>query len=375
MSKKYPIFRPTYVVDEVLNEIKTCLESGWTGLGGKTLEFEDRWKRDVGLHYAHFVNSSTSGLHLTLEVFKRLYTWYDGDEVITTPFTFISTNHVILHAKLTPVFADIDETLCLDPQSVLSKITNKTRAIMYVGIGGSFGRLDEIRKIAKDHGLRLILDAAHMAGSVEEATALPAGHLVDASVFSFQAVKNLNTCDSGMVCFSTKEEDALARKLSWLGIDKDTYTRNSDRYSWEYDVDEVGYKYHGNAVVAAIGMVQLTYLTFNNYERNRVALGYDKFLNNNVKRVVHYNTFRSSRHLYQILAENRDELLTNLAKEGISCGVHYKCNSRYPMYSHMQDSVPRSNYFSDRVLSLPMTLDLEVADIFYISEMVNKYYA
>jgi len=112
------LFVPTFQIEECLKEIRECLEKGWTGLGFKTIQFEEAWKTYSGLPHAHFVNSATAGLHLAVNVLKKRLGWQDGDEIISTPITFVSTNHAILYEKLKPVFADVDEFVCLDPKDV-----------------------------------------------------------------------------------------------------------------------------------------------------------------------------------------------------------------------------------------------------------------
>jgi len=135
------LFVPTFRIDETLEQIRECLEKGWTGLGFKTVEFEEAWKQYTGLPHAHYLNSATAGLHLAVRLLKEKFTWQDGDEIITTPLTFVSTNHAILYERLVPVFADVDETLCLDPVSIRQRISPRTRAVMFVGLGGNTGRL------------------------------------------------------------------------------------------------------------------------------------------------------------------------------------------------------------------------------------------
>ena len=124
------LFVPTFRNDEILEHITECLNKGWTGLGFKTQEFEEQWKTYTGLPNAHFLNSSTSGLHLAVKILKDVNKWKEGDEIITTPLTFVSTNHAIVYEKMKPIFADVDESLCLDPASVESRITKKTKAII-----------------------------------------------------------------------------------------------------------------------------------------------------------------------------------------------------------------------------------------------------
>ena len=202
--EKIQVLKPKYRTEEILKEIQECLDTSWTGMGGKAIEFEEKWKEYADFEYAHFLQSATAGLHLALKVFKEKYGWEDGDEIITTPLTFVSTNHAIMYENLKPVFADVDDSLCLDPESVLTNITDKTRAVMFVGIGGNIGQYNKIREICDLQNIPLILDAAHLAGTevwrtypqFSAATISQVGWDADVSVFSFQAVKNLPTADS-----------------------------------------------------------------------------------------------------------------------------------------------------------------------------------
>ncbi|WP_169778088.1 DegT/DnrJ/EryC1/StrS family aminotransferase [Campylobacter curvus] len=363
--KKIQVLKPYYRTDECLQQIKECLDIGWTGMGFKTVEFEEKWKEYTRLPHAHFLNSATAGLHLAVKVLKEDNLWHDDDEIITTPFTFVSTNHAIKYEDLTPVFADIDDSLNLNPDSVKDKITSRTRAIMFVGIGGNTANLMNIIKLAKENNLKIILDASHMTGSRIENRHV--GFDVDVSIFSFQAVKNLPTADSGMICFSNKELDQKARCLSWLGIDKDTFQRsNQGTYKWDYDVARVGYKYHGNSIMAALGLVGLKYVEEDNVYRNKLTERYILNFDNKIRYIRHKEG--SSRHIFQIVAENRDEVIEFLYNNGIYPGVHYKDNMQYKMYHG--DLLENSQYFSKRVLSLPLHLNLALDDIDYISSKI-----
>jgi dTDP-4-amino-4,6-dideoxygalactose transaminase len=142
--KNLNLFVPKFRNDEIIEHIRECLDKGWTGLGFKTIDIETKWKEYTGLPHAHFINSNTSGLHLAIKILKDSNKWSDGDEIITTPMTFVSTNHAINYENLTPVFADVDDYLCLDPKSVERLITKKTKAVIFVGIGGNTGQLNEI---------------------------------------------------------------------------------------------------------------------------------------------------------------------------------------------------------------------------------------
>lgn len=372
------LFVPHFRTEEVLAEIRPCLERGWTGVGYKTLEFEAAWCDYTGLPHAHFLNSATAGLHLAIHLLKEEGGWREGDEIVTTPFTFVSSNHAILYERLQPIFADIDDYLCLDPHSVAERIGPRTRAVLFVGIGGNPGQLDAIAALCRERGLKLILDAAHMAGTWLGGEGGPrhAGAQADVSVFSFHAVKNLPTADAGMICLAAGALDRQARKLSWLGISKDTYARSTDedlRYRWQYDVEQLGFKYHGNSIMAAMALVGLRYLDDDNACRRRLAEIYDVALECvNAKPVPMAPRSIPSHHLYQVLVENRDEVMEALNAREIYPGVHYQENSIYPMYEQAQLTCPAARRASDRVISLPMHLGLSEKDVVRVAAALEE---
>ncbi|WP_298627804.1 DegT/DnrJ/EryC1/StrS aminotransferase family protein [uncultured Legionella sp.] len=369
------LFVPKFRIDECLEEIRECLQKGWTGLGFKTAKMEDAWKSYTGLPHAHFLSSNTVGLHLAVELFKKKYNWSDDDEVITTPLTFISTNHAILYAGMKPVFADVDQYLCLDPLSVEKHITPRTKAIIFVGIGGNIGQYEKIVALCNKHGIKLILDAAHMAGTRWNGKHI--GHEADVSVFSFQAVKNLPTADSGMICYKELEDDEHVRKLTWLGINKDTYARTAAQgaYKWMYDVEEVGYKYHGNSIMAAMGLVALKYLDQDNAYRRQLANWYRQHLSDkpNVKVVPVAPHCESSTHLLQIRVKNRDALMLALNEHEIYPGVHYRNNTEYRMYEYAKGTCPEAEIACNEIISLPLHLGLTKSDIDHVSKLILQY--
>lgn len=368
------LFVPTFRIEEVLAEVRECLEKGWTGLGYKTVEIENRWRAHTGLPHAHFLNSASSGLHLAVRLLKESGGWQDGDEIITTPLTFVSTNHAILYEDLRPVFADVDEYLCLDPESVAARISPRTRAVMFVGFGGNPGRYAEVRALCRERGLKLILDASHMAGTWigDE----HAGGGADVSIFSFQAVKNLPTADSGMICFAEAGLDEEARKSAWMGINKDTYTRtmSGGTYKWLYDVERVGFKYHGNSIMAGMALVGLRHLEEDNAVRRRLCDRYDMGLSGapGIERVPTTPGCTSSRHLYQVLVERRDETMVRLNENGIFPGVHYRDNTLYPMYASGAGTCPRARNASEHLISLPLHLRLAEADVDRVASTLRE---
>lgn len=378
--KNINLFVPKFRNDEIFEHIKECLDKGWTGLGFKTIELEEAWKKYTGLPHAHFLNSNTSGLHLAVKILKNVNKWKDGDEIITTPLTFVSTNHAIMYENMKPVFADVDEYLCLDPKSVETRITKKTRAVMFVGIGGNVGQFSKIVEICEKHKLKLILDAAHMSGTFmnvglgEKNFVEHVSKLSDVCVFSFQAVKNLPTSDSGMICFNNQDYDALARKLSWLGIDKDTYNRTTDKgtYKWEYDLIDVGYKYHGNSISASMGIVGLKYLEDDNKRRREISKMYEENIQDIESVKMSSETFKSSRHLFQVKVNNRNKIMEYLNTQGIYPGVHYRDNTKYDVYNYGLGTCPYSLDVSEKLISLPLHINLSNEDVYYVIDKVNE---
>ncbi len=377
------VFKPKYRTEEVLEEIKECLEIGWTGMGFKTEKLEEEWKNYTNFPNAHFVASNTVGLQIALKVFKDVNKWKNGDEVITTPLTFVSSNHAILYNNLKPVFADVDDQLCLDVKSIESKITRKTKAVMFVGIGGNIGQYKEVRELCNKYNLKLILDAAHMAGTkvdrVFHGVAQAKSHVgwdADVTIFSFQSVKNMPTADGGMVCFQNSDYDKLARKLSWLGIDKDTFNRTNSKgsYKWDYDVIDLGFKAHGNSIMASMGLVALRYLDEDNARRREICNTYDQLFlkESDITPIQHNQDCESSRHLYQIRVPNRNEVMEYLNANDIFPGVHYKDNTEYGLYSEAKGTCPNAHKLSEEVISLPLHMFLTDEDIKQVVKIVKK---
>ena len=371
-DRQLQLFAPVFDVDACLAEVRVCLELGWTGIGFKTVEFEDKFSEYLGTPFCHFVNANTNGIHLLLEMLKSTRKWEDGDEIISSAMTFVSANHSILHAGLMPVFADVDTSLCMTLAEIERKVTSKTRAVMFVGIGGNAGELADISRFCRASGILLILDAAHCAGSRLHGRHL--AYYADYSVFSFQAVKNLPTGDAGLITVRTEEENHLVRTLSWCGIDKDTFSRSRDGYQWMYSVTEVGYKYHGNSIMAAIAIAQLNSLDTGNSRRRELASLYASKLNGfgGICQIPHTNETESSRHLIQVIAPRRNKLIEYLKSRGVGSGVHYRSNSRYPMYAH--DRVPLSEDLDERIISLPCHLKMSDEDVDYVVQCVASFY-
>lgn len=365
------VFKPM-IVEEAIVTVSEVLKSGWIGLGPKTQQFEEDFGKNRSLNNVVSVNSATSALHLAV-VLSNIK---DDDEVITTANTFVSTNHAILYERAIPIFCDVEPTTGnIDASKVEELITNKTKAIICVHFGGYPCDLEKLLLICDKYNLVLIEDCAHACGS--EYKGITVGNFGNYACFSFQAVKNLPIGDGGALITRTKEDFEKAKKLRWLGIDKDTYTRTSngdsrDSYLWKYNIPYIGYKYHMNDINAAIGIEQLKYLNEHNARRKYIA----DFYRDNLKdlsgiTIPDYKKDRkSSYHFYPMLFENRIELIKKLKSKDIHPGVHYFRNDFYPMYK--KTDLPNTEYFTNNEVTLPMHIHLTNDDIEYVVNIIKE---
>ena len=362
---RIPLFRPS-ISEAAIQNAAEVLRSGWLGLGPRTREFEQKFAAYVGAPHCVGLNSCTSAIHLALHVLDLP----KGSEVITTPLTFVSTNHAILYEGLTPVFADIDrETGNLMVSDVAAKISDRTRALIVVHYGGYPADIDELYSLARERGIAVIEDCAHACGATYKQRRV--GSHGDFHAFSFHAVKNLPMGDGGALTVRSSDHDARLRRLRWLGIDKDTYRRTTgSSYDWDYDVPEVGFKYHMNDIEAAIGLAQLDLIDQENRRRADIASAYRQALSDvsGVTLTTQSSDRTSSFHLFPVLVENREAFIAKLKDAGIGVGVHYRRNDEYPMYR--KSNLPGAEWFSSRVVSLPMHMCLTDEDVGYVTSTI-----
>jgi perosamine synthetase len=364
------LFRPR-VREAAIQQVVDVLRSGWMGMGPKTLEFERDFAGYIGTTHCVGLSSCTAALHIAV----RLLDLPPDSEVITTPVTFVSTNHVLLYEHLRPVFADVQRlTGNIDPHAVENRITPNTRAIMAMHYGGYPCDLDELYALGHRHGIPIIEDCAHACGASYRGKRI--GSHGEYHAFSFHAVKNLPMGDGGALLLSSEDQDAHARRLRWLGIDKDTFQRSDGStkrtYSWDYDVTDVGFKYHMNDIHAAIGVAQLPYLDEDNGRRAEIAEIYSSELAGcpGITLLSHSDDRQSSHHLFCALAERRDDLVDKLRAHNVAVGVHYKRNDQYPMYE-AQD-LPNAEYFSSHAISLPVHLDLTDDEALRVARLIRE---
>jgi perosamine synthetase len=366
-----PVFKPSFGEEE-LQQVRESLESGWVGLGPKVAEFERRFAEFVGVPFAVALDSGTSALMLAMHL-----AGIEGREVITTPMTFVSTNHAILHHRGVPVFCDIEpDTLNIDASKIEALVTPKTRAIVAVHYGGHACDMDRIVEIARRHDLLVIEDCAHATGGLHRGRRL--GSIGDYACFSFHAVKNLATGEGGLITARSADDAERLRRLRWMGISKSTWDRSdpsSHRYSWYYDVRELGYKCHMNDIAAGIGLAQLAKLERTNRRRKAIVAQYNEAFRNLawLRTPVVRDYAASACHNYVIRTPHRDALHVYLAERGISTSVHYIPNTHYEMYRAFGGPVPVCDAVWKELLTLPLFPDLSESDLGRIIESVQAF--
>jgi len=368
------LFRPTFEIDECLASLRRILESGWTGTGPECKQFEEEWNGFIGSKYSLFLNSATAALHIAI----RLLNLPKQSKILTTPLTFVSTNAVILYEGHEPVFVDVNEedlSLC-SADFANKKKQSDAKAAIWVHYGGQISpHFYSTLNANKD--LQFIEDCAHASGAYYEDGSRVGSKTNTISCFSYHSVKNLPTFDSGMLCCPSASMLERARRLSWMGIDKDTYSRtnSNDLYKWYYQVSELGWKYNGNDIAACIARVQLKFLDRDNEIRRRHFYSYKRNFDGypQITLLPHLNS--SAPHLIVIRVKNRDELIMALKKRGISPGVHYLPNFEFPVFQkyYQKGSCPNAERISNEILSLPNHLKLTQSDIDFVSEVVIQH--
>jgi len=340
-----PIAKPI-INEEEINEVVAVLRSGIIAQGKKVGEFEAAFARFIGTKYAVAVNSGTTALHVALLAHRI----GEGDEVITTPFTFISTANSILFTGAKPVFADIEEeTFNIDPDSIIEKITPRTKAVMPVHLYGHPVDMKRIMKIAEEHGLVVIEDACQAHGA--EYGSKRVGSF-GTGCFSFYPTKNMTTGEGGMVTTNDGDIVEKARMIRNHG--------QRERYLHEV----LGYNYRTTDIAAAIGLCQLRKLEQFNQKRIENA----KFLTEKleetrglvlpsvspkVKHVFHQYTLRVT----EDFGMTRDELRTKLRDNGVATEIYYyRPIHKQPLYQELgyNDHLPNSERAAGEVLSLPV---------------------
>ena len=246
---------------------------------------------------------------------------------------------------------------------------------MVVHYGGHPCDLDAIQDIARRHNLKLVEDAAHACGA--EYKGCKIGSISDATCFSFHAVKTLSTGEGGMVTVRDAKLDERLRRLRWMGITKDTWSRAEPegKYSWYYWVDEVGFKAHMSDIAASIGLVQLKKLEKTNNRRREIVQMYNEGFGGLgwLELPAEKSYARSAHHNYVVKLDRRDEFIDFLNEKEISTGVHYIPNHLYDIYTPYRRPLPVAEQVWKRIVLLPLFPGLTNDQVAYIIAAVKAF--
>ncbi len=365
-----PLFRPSMGQEEI-DAVAQVLQSGWIGAGPKATEFEEKFGNYLGAKNVVSLSSCTAALDLA----TMLLGISPGDEVIVPAITFVSTAHAVLYRGAKVVFADVDpRTLHISFEDVAKKLSTKTKAVIPVHYAGRPVDVRGLRKVVGER-VAIIEDCAHAAGASYYGKKV--GSEGNLSCFSFHAVKNLAMGDGGALVVSRTEDFDRAKRLRWLGIDRDTWARSDSnrKYWWQYNVAELGYKCQMNDILAAIGIVQLAKLDRMNARRREIAKIYNESLAGVVETPpTDTSDFQSAWHIYCVQCDRRDDLAAHLAEAGITTGVHYHPIHLYEGCYDKQPALPVAEAKAKRILSLPMFPDMSDDQVMQVCEQIKKFY-
>ena len=347
--------------------VKETLKSGIIAQGPKVSEFENRLADYCLKSKAVAVNSGTAALHTALHILGV----GKGDEVITTPFTFIATANAVLMQHATPIFVDVQpDTFTINPEAIQASITKKTKAIITVDMYGHLCDYDEINKIAKENNIPVVEDACQAIGATYKG--LKAGAFGDIGCFSFYATKNITSGEGG----------ALITK-------NDGYVKNAKQFRQHgmadvgvYDYNDIGYNYRMTDISASILLEQLKKLDSFNAKRREHAKIFSDQLDgvNGITTPIIKKNHTHAFHQYTIKVDgfklSRDELFSHLRNKGVECAIYYPkplhmCQS-FRRFGYKEGDCKMAERLSNEVISLPVHQSLQPSDLQYIVDCIKS---
>jgi len=372
MNNFLPFSKPT--IDEAtIAAVADVLRSGWITSGPKVAEFEKQLSTYFGGRPVRTFNSGTC----TMEIALRIAGIGPGDEVITTPISWVATANVIIEVGATPVFADIDPvTRNIDLDKVEAAITPRTKAIIPVYLAGKPVDMDRLYAIAARHKLRVIEDAAQAIGSSWNGK--PIGSFGDFVSFSFQANKNITTSEGGCLVLNNEDEAKLAEKYRLQGV---------TRSGWDgIEVDVLGGKFNMTDVAAAIGLGQFAQLDAITAQRRKLAKRYFEVLGADFEAQTGAQLppaeFESTNwHLFQVVLPERitrADFMARMKERDIGIGYHYAPIHLFKLYRALgfrEGMFPVAERVGRQIVSLPMFYAMNESDVERVCGAMNEVLA
>lgn len=357
MSEFLPFSRPA-IGPEELAVVSEVLQSGWITTGQKNQALEQAFCELTGNKHAIAVSSATAGMHVALMALGI----GAGDEVITPSLTWVSTLNMIVLLGAEPVMIDVDRnTLMVTAAAIEAAITPRTRAIIPVHYAGAPVDIDAIRAVGERHGIPVIEDAAHAAGTYYKGK-----HVGDrgTAIFSFHAIKNMTCAEGGLIVTDDETFANRMRSLKFHGLGVDAFDRQTLGRAPQAEVIAPGYKYNLADINAAIALVQLGKLAQNNARRTEIAGRYLAELANTpfLPLIQPEWEHQHAWHLFIIRVDearcgiSRNELMDALKAKGIGSGLHFRAahTQKYYRERYPTLSLPDTEWNSERICSIPL---------------------
>jgi len=379
MRKDFLVFGSPKIEQPEIDEVVATMESGWLGTGPKVQQFEEIFGKYKGSKYTIAVNSCTAALHLSMLAIGI----QPGDEVIVPTMTFAATANSVIHARGNPILVDCQrDTMNIDPDDIIRKITSKTKAIILVHFAGRACNMDAIMDIAKKHNLKVIEDCAHAIET--EYHGKKVGTFGDLGCFSFYVTKNIVTGEGGMVITDNEEYANRIKVLALHGMSIDAWKRFKDEGYKHYSVMYAGFKYNMMDLQAAIGIHQMNRIEKYWQARQKIWSKYNeafKKLSVFLPKPVESSTCHAH-HMYTLILDieklktTRDQFLNRMTELNIGVGVHYIGLHLHPYYQetfgYKTGDFPNAEWISERTVSIPLSAKLTERDTQDVIEAVRE---
>lgn len=361
------MFSP-YVSESAIERTVKTLCSGYIGEGHIVKEFEEEFRKVIGTPYPVAVNSCTSALCLAVSMAGVKY----QDEVITSAQTMMATSHAILAQQAKPIFADVQYmTGNIDPNDIEHRITTRTKAISVVHWAGYPCDLTEIHAITSKHNIPVIEDAAHALGA--QYRTKPIGSISPYTCFSFQAIKHITTGDGGMLCLTDEEKYEEAKRRRWYGIDR-VNRKPSVLGEAEWNVTEVGYKYHMNDIAASLGVEHLKDLKSILDRRMIIVKRYREGLNK-VSGIALFESKEdrvSANWLFTMHVEKRADFARAMHSRGVEVSVVHLRIDKNDVFGGLRHDLPSLDKFTKTHISIPLHNNLTDEEVDYIIQSIKE---
>jgi len=358
--------------EEDIQRAVEVLRSVFLTTGPVTAEFEEKFAAFTGLKECVALNSCTAALHLALLSLGI----GPGDEVITTPMTFIATLTTIMHTGATPVPVDVEPaTGLIDAGLIEGAVTERTRAVLPVHLYGTMADMRAIRSVADRHGLKVVEDSAHCVEG--ERDGVRPGQLSDASCYSFYATKNLTCGEGGALCTNEAKVADEVRALKLHGMSRDAASRYGGAYR-HWDMIRLGWKYNMDDIHAALLVAQIGRLTGYLARRKEICARYDAAFGPLEGVRLPRTMGAGARHLYTILVapETRDEVVSRLQARGVGVAVNYRAVHTLTYlaerFGYAAGDFPHADLIGRSTITLPLYTRLTDVEVDYVITAVKE---